>query len=430
MNRRIGLFLSAVFGLALFAATVVHAGAGDKVYTDPYAGFSILQPAGWALSTSNGTITITQDAQQLIGVMIVPARVNVTRSPREWIATFGQVIGDTLRNAGGSFKLDTPQIKGQEAAAQVTGSLDGLPMCGVLDVVCEPGFVTVRLLFAPTRQWDRFSSALVKVTKSFRRSTVIEMGQRAQGQATTNPYTPRPAMALMPYQGSNYSLAIPPGWRVFNEKAAGFDLVDPQGTAHINYAAAPALPGSFTPQSVAQQSLPNAYQNFRLLKTEPFPFPSWNAMIYEFTGVDVVLGRPVHGVAVVGTQTSYLGTSIQISVRSAVPERWDMLKGVLTQVQESVVQTNGDAGGVPLLMPRNNPCDSSSILSSGMNRSQATSRSSQQWSNAMLGTERVYSPTTGQQSTVYQSTWWGTGPQGPGYYRQAGNGVERLEVVR
>ena len=49
--------------------------------------------------------------------------------------------------------------------------------------------------------------------------------------------------------------------------------------------------------------------------------------------------------------------------------------------------------------------------------------------NAQLGTQWAHSPSTGQHYLLDNATQWNAnGPDGPGYYRPAGNSYEKLEV--
>ena len=54
---------------------------------------------------------------------------------------------------------------------------------------------------------------------------------------------------------------------------------------------------------------------------------------------------------------------------------------------------------------------------------------SEKWSEAILGFENVYSPTTGEHYLAPLDTYWETGPDGGGYYRELpGGGLEKLEL--
>lgn len=397
-------------------------------YTDPYAGFSITQPTGWALGTSNGVITVTQDPQQLVGVMVMPVRTYANQSPQEWLGRFGDAIGGALRNGGGTFSLGKVTATAREAAAPVKGSADGAQMLGVLAVECEPGFLTMRMIFAPADRFARVSSTLTHVAKSFRRSTSVNVGG---GIAQQRVGAPVQSAALSTQQGQWFRVAAPAGWRLTSETERGFDVVAPDGSAHVNYAFALSAPGTVTPQNVLGQFLPLVFKNIQVIKAEPAPLTGWNAVAVELTGYDTALGRPVRAVATAATQGYYGTTHFQLAVRAADASRWEQMKGLLAEMQGSIVNYNGNG---PLtqgvLLPKNNPCDSSTIISSGLYRDQVTSSSGQRWSQAMLGTERVYSPTLGQQYTVNQNAWWGTGPQGPGYYREIPNGFEKLDIVK
>ncbi len=53
---------------------------------------------------------------------------------------------------------------------------------------------------------------------------------------------------------------------------------------------------------------------------------------------------------------------------------------------------------------------------------------SEKWSEAILGFENVYSPTTGDHFLAPINSYWETGPDGGGYYRSVpGGGFEKLE---
>ena len=53
---------------------------------------------------------------------------------------------------------------------------------------------------------------------------------------------------------------------------------------------------------------------------------------------------------------------------------------------------------------------------------------SEKWSEAILGYENVYSPTTGEHYQAPLNSYWESGPDGGGYYRELpGGGFEKLE---
>ncbi len=53
---------------------------------------------------------------------------------------------------------------------------------------------------------------------------------------------------------------------------------------------------------------------------------------------------------------------------------------------------------------------------------------SEEWSEAILGFENVYSPSTGEHYLAPLETYWATGPDGGGYYREVpGGGYELLQ---
>lgn len=68
---------------------------------------------------------------------------------------------------------------------------------------------------------------------------------------------------------------------------------------------------------------------------------------------------------------------------------------------------------------------------SGSNPSSSGSNSevslSDKWTEAIMGYENVYSPTTGDHYEAPLNSYSETGPDGPGYYRSVPNGYEKLE---
>ncbi len=52
---------------------------------------------------------------------------------------------------------------------------------------------------------------------------------------------------------------------------------------------------------------------------------------------------------------------------------------------------------------------------------------SENWSEAILGYENVYSPSTGEHFMAPLNSYWAGGPEGGGYYRELpGGGYEKL----
>ena len=80
-------------------------------------------------------------------------------------------------------------------------------------------------------------------------------------------------------------------------------------------------------------------------------------------------------------------------------------------------------------MPKNNPLDNSSVISSYEYKTQVDSRLSAKRQESIMGFQSVRSPTTGQTYNAPLNSFQETGPQGPGYYRTTPNGLEKLDLV-
>jgi len=400
------------------------------VYRDAYAGFSIGQPRGWALNYSEGSIVVTRDPEQMIGVLVYPARLMSDMSADQFAGMFGGAIGDVIRDAGGTFEMAPPQA-GRAAAR---GTVDGVAMRALLTVKAEPGFVTVKLIFAPTARWAAEEPTLQQVAASFRRDTVVDPGD-ADGGGKIPGKAPQRSRVMQPYQGRWFRTLLPGGWRVVNESDRGIDVAAGDRTAFVSYAYAANMTGGASLDGLARQLLPLAVSGARVLKASDLPSPGggWQVAAVEFSGAGFPgLGYrgDVHGVLTVALLNNGFSHTFAAAFRACAADRWATLKTMLGTIQDGTAVTSTDGPSNNVMLPRNNPADSSSIMSSWDYKNRSGDRAMGNFSNATLGIERVQSPTTGSTYTVPMNSWWGTGPQGPGYYRDIPNGYERLDVVK
>ncbi len=416
---RIAAVLALIFWMALAVAA-----APPPVYRDPYAGFSIARPAGWKLDYQDGTIVLTRDVAGLVGVMVFPAKLQSDMSAEAFVTAFAAAIGNVIREAGGTFELTQRAARGSTARALALATVDGVPLKAPLWVEKEPGFVTLRLYFAPATRFAREEPVLKTVARSFRRNTLVGDGRVG---APTRKQRAEPSVPMRLHQGRWFRTLLPAGWKIAAETDRGIDVMAPDGSASVSFAYATSGTGGGTATGVIQAFLPQVAPGARVLKTQALPpvAAGWDTAAVEYEAT--VQGRRVHGVM---TATSGM-TGFMSGVRVADTRSWAAKKLLLGRIQESMQITSTDGpSSQGVMLPRNNPLDSSSIMSSWEYKNRVQDRASQQWSNATLGVDQVQSPTTGQQWTVPQNAWWGTGPYGAGYYRGLPNGqVEKMTIM-
>jgi hypothetical protein len=129
-------------------------------------------------------------------------------------------------------------------------------------------------------------------------------------------------------------------------------------------------------------------------------------------------GRPVRGFALYHVfDTDDPNTSIiALRMGSTDAAKWEQNKNIAYDVAASIRCTKH-------LFPAQ---ESSSRQPKGSSKDDIEREISRKREEAMMGFQNVYSPTTGEHWEASYSDYNATGPDGPGYYRRAGNSYEKL----
>ncbi len=412
---------------------------------DDYAGFAIGQPAGWLVGSGTGTIVVEKDQKGLTGALVYPARVRKADVSADHFADyFATALGRSIAKRGGSFQLTNKVTDGHIARADATATISGVKLRGPLEVHSQPGFVTLKLYWAPEESFAAEEPTLKQIVGCFHRGTLVtakhptappSSGHHAGGSslplgfAVAEPSTH--TAGLKPFQTKFFTGKMPDGWKVKGESANGIDIIAADGSAGVGYG---WVQGAVTvPSTTVRQAVARYYPTAHVVWQGPLrgPGPGWVGYGVEFES-DVAHGY----------WQSFRNSAISVDTNVVVAKaRWDAEKKMLTEVgqsmqmnQTAVNTVNAQIRAQMALVPRASPpapsASASSASSSGMSDWQhdqdVKDRIYQGWSDSILDQERAVSPTTGEEYIVPTSAWNSSGAQGAGYYREVPGGTPEL----
>ena len=407
---------------------------------DDYAGFTIGQPAGWLVESGTGTITVSKDQKGMVGALVYPARVRKTDIPADRFADlFASQLGRNIAQRGGSFQLSNRVTDGHIARADATATIDGVKLRGPLEVRSDPGFVTLKLYWAPEESFAAEEPTLKQVVACFHRETLITQKHPPPPSAISHhggsalPLAPAVAepttTPLKPFSSKFFTGSVPDGWKVKDETANGIDLVSADQGEGVGFG---WVQGPMSAPSVlVRQSVARYYPDAHVLWEGPLrgPGPGWVGYGIEFETAQA------HGY-----WQSFRNQSVELGATMvAAKGRWEASKKTLATIAQSVQITpnavstvNAHIRAQMALVPRPAPphtaasSSSSTGLGGWKSNSDARDRLNQDFTDSILDQERAVSPTTGEEYIVPTSAWNATGPQGAGYYRAVPGGSPEL----
>ncbi|MFT3696881.1 MAG: hypothetical protein QM831_27310 [Kofleriaceae bacterium] len=412
--------------------------ATEKCHTpthdDEYYGFSVGHPEGWSIDYSTGTILVQRDPT--VGAMIFPARIRrADVTPDQVADLFANAIGSRVRQAGGTFELVDKTSDGRVATALVLAQVNGMRIKGPLQVIATPGFMTLKVYWAPESELAADEPQLRQVMTCFKRKTVITQKTPAGKAGAMKVGAVGHAPKLAPYRDRYFAMQIVPGLEMTSESEHGFDMVNREHTmgAGFGYVLNPTIRADIYATQTLQQYFPNAQIVTQGWKQAP---QGWLAAEIEWR-MDTPQHYMLHGVIRV-TQTQGVMMSFGYQTGDVI---WDKTRPALEAMMNSVqIQPAAVAqvqAGIRAQMAQYPPIQSSSSSSSSSDawnqsvrdRWESQDRRNQGFDDAILGQDHTRSPSTGETYVVPNNAWSDTGPQGAGYYRQLpGGGVERLDV--
>ncbi|HEY8039875.1 MAG TPA: hypothetical protein VIF15_08790 [Polyangiaceae bacterium] len=410
-------------------------------HQDEYSGFTIGYPSGWVLDYSTDTIIVAKDEKEMTGALVFPARLRRSDVPAERLATlFARGLGRSIARKGGTSQLTEQKTTGKIATAVILANVDGVDLKGPLQVVERPGFVTLKLYWAPKDDFEKEEPTLKQVLTCYQRKMLITGKLPAKPPAsrvTKLGYAAKPSGAvasapvqpLRPYRGRYFSMSIPAGWKIQDENEHGIDVVSADGSegAGFGFWINPVEPAGVT----LQKNLAQYYPKARVLQSGMVPSPAgWSTAVAEFEGPGT------HGISRVSVSQ---GTGLTMGW-SAAPQKWEGAKATLAAMIASVqilpsaiAKVQADVRAQLASYPHPAPAadlpgagSSGGAMSSWDQPESGESRQDRDFDDYIRGQERVTNA-AGEEIVAPTSMWNDTGPQGAGYYQATpGGGVELL----
>ncbi len=385
----------------------------------PEHAFSIGIPKGWIYSEDNGTISITEDETNTTTVFLYTAKLKRNLTPRQFLNEFAMVFKNIIEGAGGKFNIDTPKETAKEAVANAYANVAEGALQGIFRVKQENTFITLSIYWAPKEQFVKKESLLKEIAGCFSRKIVLTDNDLVITKKEKNASSRR-REPLVSYQGQYFKYAIPRGWKKpagKEETEQSIELYGPDNEAAVSFA---YLKGYFGTTSdivkmVKQGLAQMGVMVGELQKGEGQNGQGFTEEIFTYRGTlqkHDVIGR----IRVINAGLGDFMFYSQLIRANLLSEYAITVANIEDSIQITYLKQQN------VLQAKNNPLDSSSIISSGTYRDQVTSRAANKWSDTMRGYEPVTSPTTGTNYDAPLNAWNPGGPEGPGYYHNLSSG--------
>lgn len=430
LSRAGSISLLVLFALSCGSSTVAG-GASCTLpqFQDEYIGFVIGKPAGWSIHYVNGVITVRRDPEGRTTAIAYPVRLKSDEGAEQALREYFAVLRDVSAKAGN--RLDgrpaSPTQLG-EAVLALSGEIGGAPVSGELRARRRGRELLITGGWSDQTSWPQVQSTILEVGQCYRQRSGVSLRRERQtgggdflGGATTT-----------------YEYALPENWRVSGITFRGIDLNYDDVTG-VSFAYLTGAVGNTTPdQWMLQITKMAGFSGLRFLAdrslgsvADPFGM-RWDMKAKEYEAV--FKGVRVHGVMTaavsnLATGFGYGSFSAIMALRQSRADQWERFSAITAVLQESIRIVDAKAGQ-NLLLPRNNPADTDSIMGSWEYKNRVEDRLSARWQESIMGYDNVRSPSTGQTYQMPLNAWNPTGSEGPGYYRPLPSGSsEKLEQV-
>jgi hypothetical protein len=418
-----------------------------STHQDEYAGFAIGYPKGWLLDYSTETIVVSKNEKQMVGALVFPARLRRDDVPAERLAMlFAEGLGRSIARKGGSTELTDQKTSGKVATATILATIDGVELKGPLQVVEQPGFVTLKLYWAPKSDFDKEESTLKQVLTCYQRKTLITAKHASpppEGRVTKVGYpaakATAPVQALQPHRGKFMNISMPAGWVIKDENDHGIDVMTPDKGTGVGFGWF-MKPHQPNPMAMVKQHVAGYQGTLRRLEYVRAAQRGWIVAEGEWEAK----GTGTHGIERVaegprGIAMSWTWMGPTATWKTLVPT----LEAIAASAQitpTAMANVQAEARAALAAVPRFTPsyttasADSSSgggsddLMSGWQDREDRKDRANQDFDDYIRGNERVTN-SAGDTLIAPTSAWNSTGPQGAGYYEATPNGPELLTPV-
>jgi hypothetical protein len=383
---------------------------GPYVVQDPYDGFRVGVPAGWELSTLGGEIAVTQSTSGTQGAILYPALLTKGATPANVFNSFMR-FQQSLDAKGGS-TLSYQERSGPTGmpAASLTVRRAGYDLEGEATVMVLPlrtqlssQEAVVFVYWAPQAHFSADAPTLAWIGHC---------------------YEPQSASLFRVFKDQVFTYVMPPGWVVGVENSNDLLLHNSANSATVLYSLfGPLVQGVNVSQVVDSPQTAITYEFGQLgiqvtsvlstvvLPNQQEPTSVQGQEYMEFTGES--LGKPVHGLVYVLTDTSGESTAGVVRLGLTSSSIWNPLNGGIIEMMGAVQHD----------------------FTQDLTDIQAVNREWQDFSgqvanfdDTLNSQQLVQDPTTGSYYEASYSSYNPDGPDGPGYYLPNGqvlNPVQR-----
>ncbi|MBI1883075.1 MAG: hypothetical protein HYS08_02585 [Chlamydiae bacterium] len=300
-----------------------------RIFRQPYLGFSLRVPENWKLDIEPGRVWVYREAMRTACVLICPIR-KASGTLRDLLQSQFEIQKEILKKQFPNLTLEEVKERPEEIEAVLSGSIFGIPVTGKVRAVQRGYSSFYEAIWAPLDEWPSLEMTLESSRDSF---------ESFQSDS------------LHLFEGQVFQVSYPQGWRV-KESRYSIEVTseDEFNSFLVNFFI--YLPGNPTPQEFLKlfDQDPAAVNHVEILSEHEYDEfidrlgQRWKVIEREVLFDHLSTGRK-HGIlrgALVSQGNSFSGV---MTLRYASIERWDELKTLLFQIENSFRISRPDALG-------------------------------------------------------------------------------------
>ncbi len=359
---------------------------------DTYQGFHVGVPAGWDLSTLDGTVSVAKNTSGTEASLIYAAALTSGMTPSTFFASYMRYQQQLVAKTGASLTF------------QMQPDVGGLPRASVrvqskrLNVVGEASVAVLPLHTQFSSKEAVFSVYWAPPSRLAADGAMLA----AIGQC----YGPEPASLFQVFRDQSFTYILPPGWTTFDEGQDNIDLRGYSNRADVSYLFF-GIPAQYNTPPLALSHIFDVDKVTITSVLSTISSPPQQTSSGAVQGVEYVefLGRSagltIHGLVYILTDSGSSGTFGVMRLGAASTDLWNSVNGGLIEmmgsIEHSFVQDLQD-------IQRLNQ------------QWQAESAQEANFDDIINGQQLVQDPSTGAYYEAPYASYEPSGPNGPGYY--------------
>jgi len=368
-------------------------------YKDTYNGFQVYRPAGWSVETSAGNVLVKEDSAGLTAALIYPVRLTGEGNALTAKQFMGLYFGAVSNVTSGSLTsvlswAASSESDDNNSSGSFTGKINGTDVQGVIssykyviDTQRNLKGMLCKLYWAPTTSFNDKKGTLQRIADSYDKLAnneiegLLSAKVVGSGAGTTT-----------------WKISYPTGWVTSEVTYNGVNLHDADSTELVGYSA--VYPNSYTPAQLDSYSLvvlasAGATSITTLFSKSDYPanVPDSNGNYWNFICREVsyiMSGKNMITLYYIGTTFSVdpygqpVAGIAMTSGMSATADKWDSVKDKLAMIQSKImVLSTGSVRN--MIYPKNQPTDTSSIMSSWEQRNNVDGKLSDKRRESIMG---------------------------------------------